>query len=71
MERWIPKTTVSINQASQEQWVNDRNSPFVLGQLQSNPYAIPAFAQTGNLSYPPEISGANPGNYNPLLAALQ
>jgi len=40
--------------------VNDRNSPYVLGQLQQNPYAIPSYFQTGNMSLPLEVSGANP-----------
>jgi hypothetical protein len=60
MERWIPQVTVNSNLALEEQWVNDRNSPYVLGQLSQNPYAIPMFAQTGNMNLPLQVSAANP-----------
>jgi len=67
MDRWIPATTVNDNLAREERWVNDRNSPYVLGQLQNNPYAIPSYAQTGNMNLPLEVSAANPGNCNIVL----
>lgn len=52
--------TTNDNLTMIEQTVDSRNSPYVLGQLQSNPYAIPMFAQTGNMNLPLEVSGANP-----------
>jgi len=57
--RWIPQVSVNTNRAAEERWVNDRNSPYVLEQLQSNPYTIPMFAQTGNMNLPIEVSASN------------
>ena len=62
MERWIPRTTVSTNQATAEAWVDSRNSPYLLAQLQNNPFALPSFATVGNMSLPPEVSGLAQGN---------
>jgi hypothetical protein len=59
MDRWIPATTVNYNMATEERWVNDRNSPYVIGQLQQNPFAIPPFFQTGNMNLPLEVSANN------------
>jgi hypothetical protein len=66
MDRWIPQTTVNDRRAFDDQWINDRNSPFVVQQLQQNPFAIPMIAHTGNPTLPPQIAGANPGNCNYL-----
>lgn len=45
VDRWIPTTTVNDRRAFTDAWMNERNNPYVVQQLQNNPFALPPMCQ--------------------------